>query len=57
MGNWQLEVGKMIIYMGFPVGMFYLYNHPESYEKEKARMYRPPTPLELESKKVSLHQL
>ena len=26
MGNWQLEVGKMALYLAMPVGAFYAYN-------------------------------
>jgi hypothetical protein len=26
MGNWQLEVAKMAIYVFFPVGAFYFYH-------------------------------
>ena len=26
MGNWKLEVGKMAIYMAFPVTSFYVYH-------------------------------
>ena len=33
MGGWQLEVGKMALYMSFPVGMFHWFNNPEYFEK------------------------
>lgn len=33
MGGWQLEVGKMALYMAFPVGMFHWFNNPEYFEK------------------------
>lgn len=33
MGGWQLEVGKMAMYMAFPVGMFHYFNQPEYFEK------------------------
>lgn len=33
MGGWQLEVGKMALYMAFPVGMFHWFNTPEYFEK------------------------
>lgn len=33
MGGWQLEVGKMALYMAFPVGMFHYFNQPEYFEK------------------------
>merc|ERR1712038_309501 len=29
MGNWQLEVGKMALYLAMPVGAFYAYNQTE----------------------------
>lgn len=33
MGGWQLEVGKMALYMAFPVGMFHYFNQPQYFEK------------------------
>lgn len=33
MGGWALEIGKMAMYMSFPVGMFYYFNQPEYFEK------------------------
>ena len=33
MGGWQLEVGKMALYMAFPVGLFHYFNQPEYFEK------------------------
>ncbi|XP_046616068.1 protein PET100 homolog, mitochondrial isoform X2 [Neodiprion virginianus] len=43
MGNWQLEVAKMVLYMAFPVGMFHYFNQPEVYEtwvtKTKREIY------------------
>lgn len=33
MGNWQLEVGKMAIYMTFPVALFYVFNQPQFFEE------------------------
>ncbi|KAI4491636.1 hypothetical protein M0804_003028 [Polistes exclamans] len=32
MGNWQLEIFKMTLYMAFPVTMFHYFNQPENYE-------------------------
>lgn len=40
MGGWQLEVGKMAIYMAFPVGMFHYFNQPEYFEKWVRRIFR-----------------
>lgn len=33
MGNWQLEVVKMAIYITFPVAMFHYFNQPENFEE------------------------
>jgi len=33
MGSWKLEAFKMVIYMGFPVGCFWLFNTPGVFEK------------------------
>ncbi|XP_012271385.1 protein PET100 homolog, mitochondrial [Orussus abietinus] len=33
MGNWQLEVFKMMLYTAFPVVLFHYFNQPENYEK------------------------
>ncbi|XP_063243432.1 protein PET100 homolog, mitochondrial [Bacillus rossius redtenbacheri] len=33
MGGWLLEVGKMALYMAFPVGMFHFFNQPEYFEE------------------------
>jgi len=33
MGNWQLEVAKMAMYVSFPVFTFFVFNHPPFYEK------------------------
>ena len=45
MGNWYLEVGRMAMYMAFPVGLFHYFNQPEYFEKfviEKKRLMYPP---------------
>jgi len=45
MGGWQLEVGKMALYMAFPVGLFHYFNQPEYFEKwvtEQKRLMYPP---------------
>lgn len=34
MGSWQLEVGRMILYISFPIGMFHIFNHSESIKEE-----------------------
>lgn len=32
MGNWQLEVFKIAMYITFPVGLFYVCNQPNFFE-------------------------
>lgn len=32
MGSWYFEVGKMFVYIMFPVATFYIYNQPEIFE-------------------------
>lgn len=45
MGNWQLEVAKMALYMAFPVACFHYFNQPEYFEewvtKTKREIYPP----------------
>lgn len=45
MGNWQLEVFKLGLYVSFPVGMFYFYNQAEYFEdwviNMKRQLYPP----------------
>lgn len=47
MGSWQLEVGRMVIYIGFPVALFHWFNQPENFtehvEKTKG-LYMVPEP-------------
>ena len=33
MGNWQMEVGRMMLYVSFPVGIFHYFNHTENIEE------------------------
>lgn len=33
MGNWQLEVARMALYLSFPVGLYHCFNHSEIFEK------------------------
>ncbi|KAL1492159.1 hypothetical protein ABEB36_012647 [Hypothenemus hampei] len=53
MGNWQLEIAKMTIYMTFPVGMFYYFNQTSLFEnwviKTKRELF-PPENQELRKK-------
>jgi protein PET100 len=45
MGNWQLEIFKLSLWVTFPVGMFYVYNQAQFFEnwviKMKREMYPP----------------
>lgn len=45
MGGWWLEIGKMTLYMSFPVAMFHYFNQPEYFEKwvtqTKRELYPP----------------
>ncbi|XP_075545942.1 protein PET100 homolog, mitochondrial [Dermacentor variabilis] len=49
MGNWQLEVFKMSIYMAFPVALFYAFNQPQLFEewvvKKKRECFPPADPV------------
>jgi protein PET100, animal type len=41
MGGYALEIGKMAMYMTFPVAMFYWFNRPEYFEKwVRKKLYR-----------------
>lgn len=45
MGGWKLEVGKMAMYMSFPVAMFHWFNQPAYFEKwvtDTRRQLYPP---------------
>lgn len=48
MGNWQLEVFKMGMYVAFPVGLFYVFNNPDIYESmmmgKREQMFPPQDP-------------
>ncbi|CAH0407345.1 unnamed protein product [Chilo suppressalis] len=45
MGNWKLEVGKMAMYMSFPVFLFHFFNQPTYFEEwvtnTKRQIYPP----------------
>ncbi|XP_035793802.1 protein PET100 homolog, mitochondrial-like [Anopheles albimanus] len=48
MGGWALEIGKMALYMTFPVAMFHWFNQPEYFEKwvtdTRRQLYPPENP-------------
>lgn len=43
MGGWVLEIGKMALYLAFPVAAFHVFNSPQYFEKyvieKKREMY------------------
>lgn len=43
MGGWMLEIGKMALYLSFPVAAFHVFNSPQYFEKyvieKKREMY------------------
>lgn len=38
MGNWQLEVAKMALYVAFPVALFHYFNQSESFAEWATKM-------------------
>lgn len=45
MGNWQLEVAKMALYVTFPVALFHYFNQPENFQEWVTKMqpeFNPP---------------
>lgn len=47
MGSWRMEVGRMALYVMFPVVMFHYFNQPKYFEewviKTKRELYPPET--------------
>lgn len=45
MGGWKLEVFKMALYISFPVGLFYIFNQPQYFDKwvikNRQQLYPP----------------
>ncbi|XP_054269159.1 protein PET100 homolog, mitochondrial [Macrosteles quadrilineatus] len=43
--GWKMEVGKMMLYMAFPLATFHYFNQPQFYEewvvKTKRELYPP----------------
>lgn len=48
MGSWRLEVGRMAVYLAFPVALFYYFNQPTYFEewvtKTKREIFPPENP-------------
>ena len=57
MGGWQLEIGKMAMYMTFPVAMFYYFNQPEYFEKWVTKTRREMYPPEDKSHREEIETL
>lgn len=46
MGNWQLEVFRMAIYVSFPVGFFHYFNHSDQFAKWATELHEEIYPKE-----------
>lgn len=61
MGGWVLEVGKMVMYISFPVAMFHYFNQPEYFEKwvteKKREIYPPDDPIMENQIKATIKQM
>lgn len=59
MGSWKIEVGRMGIYIMFPVLMFHYFNQPKYFEKwvinTKRELYPPES--EQEELREALHKI
>lgn len=55
MGGWKLEIGRMCLYMAFPVLTFHYFNQPQFFEeavlKLKRELYPPES--EISNKQIS----
>lgn len=49
MGGWKLEVGKMFLYMSFPVLTFHYFNQPQFYEEAVMKIKRETYPVQSEA--------
>ncbi|XP_022920387.1 protein PET100 homolog, mitochondrial [Onthophagus taurus] len=56
MGNWKLEVGKMVIYMAFPVACFHYFNQPDLFEDWVTKMKREIYPPENKSHRAEYEE-
>lgn len=57
MGGWMLEVGKMVVYMSFPVALFHYFNQPEYFEKYVIEKKREMYPMEDEAQQRGMQDL
>lgn len=57
MGGYWLEIGKMALYLSFPVAMFHYFNQPEYFEKWVTQTKREVFPPENKSNARELDDL
>lgn len=57
MGNWILEVGRMALYMSFPVALFHYFNEPEYFENYVISMKRRMYPQEDDSQHEAMENV
>lgn len=57
MGNWKLEVGKMAVYMSFPVVLFHYFNQPAYFEEWVTNTKREIYPPENQKDREAIQQL
>ncbi|XP_048007573.1 protein PET100 homolog, mitochondrial [Cydia fagiglandana] len=57
MGNWKLEVGRMAMYMSFPVMLFHFFNQPTYFEEWVTNTKRQIFPPESKTDREDIQQL
>lgn len=57
MGNWKLEVGRMAMYMSFPVILFHYFNQPAYFEEWVTKTKRNILPPENAQDREDIQQL
>lgn len=57
MGNWKLEVGRMAMYMSFPVILFHYFNHPTYFEEWVTKTKREIFPPENHKDREAIQEL
>ncbi|XP_037964593.1 protein PET100 homolog, mitochondrial [Plutella xylostella] len=57
MGNWKLEVGRMAMYMSFPVILFHIFNQPTYFEEWVTNTKRSIFPPENQQHRDDINQL